>query len=332
VTPLFHSAYRCRRVLVTGGAGFIGSNLARRLVNLEARVVIVDALLPGSGANSFNLTGLESRLEYHVGDISDDTVAKLLADCDVVFNLAGQIDHLLSVREPLQDLQNNCAAQLAFLESCRRAAAPMRLVFASTRQVYGPHLRLPVDEQHPTRPVDLNAVHKLAAEAYHSLYAQLHGIPTTILRLSNVFGPRMPLCPRASAPVLGRFLQKALTDETIEVFGDGTQLRDPLYVDDAVDAFLAAGTLEHGSEPINIAGAEPISLESLARHVSEVAGKSAGYRLIPFPEERRRIDIGSSWLDCAKAARVLGWRPRTSLADGLAETVAYYRRHASHYA
>ena len=321
--------YRGRRVVVTGGAGFIGSNLVHRLAELGAQIHVVDALVPQTGANRFNLDRLANRITLHERNISD--AAGALDGVEVVFNLAGQGNHLLSMSDPSLDLALNCSDQLKFLEAARRLARAPRIVLASTRQVYGAHERLPIDELHPTRPCDLNGIHKLTCESYHSMYSDLHGLEATILRLSNVYGPRMSMRPCVGAPVMSRFIGTAIDAGHLEIFGDGTQLRDPLYVDDAVDAFLAAGQLEKGAGVLNIAGDERVSVGAIAAAVAKAAGNGARSSIIPFPRKRQDVDIGSSFLDCSKAQRLLGWKPQTGLEAGLLRTVAYCREYRSRY-
>ena len=324
--------FQGRRVVVTGGAGFIGSNLVRRLVGLGANVRVLDSLIVDSGANLFNLRGVESRIERCVADLGDvKKVGPLVAGCDLVFNLAGHINHLASISDPVRDLALNCESQLRFLEVCRAQGGGMKIVFTSTRQVYGAQDVLPVDENVPPRPCDVNGIHKLAAEAYHLMYSRVHGIRTTVLRLSNVYGPRMLVRPGAGTPLMGRLICKALDGETLEVFGDGKQLRDVVDVEDAVDGLLAAACAPGvDGEIINLGGTEVATVGELARAVLEAAGGGT-LENVPFPVNRKTIDIGSIYLDCAKAARLLGWRPRVSLGEGLARAVAYHREHRREY-
>jgi UDP-glucose 4-epimerase len=325
-------AFAGRTVIVTGGMGFIGSNLVRRLLALGAQVHVVDALVDGSGANRFNLSDVEHRFRLHAVDIANGAALQpLLARCDLVFNLAAQINHLLSISDPVRDLALNGESHLRFLEACRVSGGRMKVVFTSTRQVYGVQERLPVDELATPRPCDINGVHKLSSEHYHLLYHRLHGVRSTVLRLSNVYGPRMTIGLDASTPLMGRLVRKVLEGEQLEVFGDGSQVRDVLEVDDAVDGLLAAACSPAADgEIFNMAGTEVTTVAQIAQAVLDAAGTGL-LRTLPFPVARQNIDIGSIYLDCTKASRLLDWRPRVSLRDGLARTIAFYRENRSEY-
>jgi UDP-glucose 4-epimerase len=324
-------SYRHKRALVTGGLGFIGSNLAIRLVEEGACVTVVDACVPGCGANRHNLdeaAGAVRVLEHSIADAG--ALRDAIAAADIVFNLAGEISHIHSILSPERDLRLNCLEQMAFLEACRRHAPGIRVVYAGTRQVYGRPERLPVDETHPVRPVDFNGVHKRAAENYHELLTGPAGLDAITLRLTNVYGPRQAL----NAPCqgfLGSFVRRALAGEPLEVFGDGSQLRDPLYVDDAVDAFLAAGAVARPASRIyNAGGPEPLTLRGISEMTAAAGGRSAAM-LRPFPERLRGIDIGSYWSDSSRAARELGWTPRVRYAEGIGRALEFYRGRLERY-
>lgn len=316
-------------MLVTGGLGFIGSNLAARLAQAGARVTIVDSCVPGCGANPHNLAGLDvAVIHADIGDAS--LLAGAIRGASVVFNLAGEISHVHSMRRPERDAALNAEAQLRFLEECARQAPGVRVVYASTRQIYGAPQYLPVDEAHPIRPVDFNGVHKYAAEEYHRLFASMGKLDSVVLRLTNVYGPRMALRVPCQG-FLGTFLRRALQGRRIEIFGSGRQLRDPVYVDDVVDAFLRAGAVSRlASRAYNVGGPEPLSLAQIAGVVSAAAGLSAP-DLRPFPEERKNIDIGSYVTDYALTRRELQWRPRVAFRPGIEKALAFYRREREHY-
>lgn len=326
------SFYRGRRVLITGGLGFVGSNLARRLVDLGAEVLLVDALLPETGANPFNLDGIEDRVSTRITDVRDVlAMERLVVDREIIFNLAGQVSHIDSMRDPFTDLEINCRSQLSLLEACRRHNPSAKIVFASTRQLYGKADYLPVDEKHPVRPTDVNGVDKAAGERYHIIYYSVYGIRTTALRLTNTYGPRM-LVKNNRQTFVGWFVRQALDGEEILIFGDGNQLRDLTYVDDVVEAFLLAGGSDAANgEVFNLGGLEPISLRELTQILVELSKSPGGYRLAPFPDENKAIDIGSYYADYSKIRRVLGWEPQIALREGLERTVAFYREHKDHY-
>jgi UDP-glucose 4-epimerase len=327
--------YEGKRTLVTGGLGFIGSNLAIRLLELGASVLVVDSLIPETGANTFNLEAVQDhpRLSMRTVDVRDVlAMERLVRGQSVIFNLAGQVSHIDSMHDPFTDLEINCRSQLALLEACRRNAPEAKVVFASTRQIYGrvPEDRLPVDERQAPNPVDVNGINKLAGERYHVLYNNVYAIHTSVLRLTNTYGPRM-LVKNNRQTAIGWLIRQAMDGEEIEIFGDGSQLRDFTYVDDAVDAFLTAGMDDAANGQVfNVGAIEPIGLRDVAKLLIEVAG-SGSYRLIPFPPERKAIDIGSIWVDDRKIRRVLRWQPRVDLRDGLSRTIAFYRANREHY-
>ena len=319
------------RALVTGGLGFIGAGLARRLVRDGWQVTLLDARLEGHGGNRRNIAGIEDRVRVHVADARDaELLADLIPDQDVVFHLAGQRSHLDSMRDPRGDLEHNCGATIAVLEACRRLNRGARLVFTSTRQVYGRPERLPVDEAHVTRPVDVNGVHKLAAEQYFRVYAQAHGIRSCVLRLTNTYGPGMRIADERQG-FLGLWIRRVLEGEDLVVFGDGSQRRDFNYLEDVVDALVRAAASERAmGEVINL-GAEPAAtLREVAETLIRLNG-AGRCRLSPFPPEYRAIDIGDYAADFRKAASLLGWRAATGLAEGLSKTLDYYRAHGVHY-
>src|SRR5579864_8620878 len=249
-----------RRVLITGGLGFIGSNLAPRLVELDAVVTVVDSLVPEYGGNTFNVEGIEDRLRVNISDVRDPySISYLVQGQEYSFNLAGQTSHLDSMTDPLTDLAINCTAQLSILEACRNQNPEIRVVFASTRQFYGRPGYLPVDERHALHPVDVNGVNKMAGESYHTLYCEVYGIPTTSLRLTNTYGPRMRVRD-ARQTFLGVWIRRVLDGQPFEVW-QGDQLRDFTYVDDAVEALLlAAGHPAAVGRTYNLGGLEAVSL------------------------------------------------------------------------
>jgi UDP-glucose 4-epimerase len=324
-------AYRGRRVLITGGLGFIGSNLARRLVELGSEVVLVDSLIPQYGGNRANIRGIEDRLTVNVSDVRDaHSLPSLIRGRELVFNLAGQTSHVDSLHDPFTDLDINCRSQLSILETCRHENPEVKIVFASTRQLYGRPQYLPVDERHPLAPVDPNGVNKAAGEWYHLVYGEIYGLRCSVLRLTNTYGPRMRVKDDRQT-FLGTWLRLAVEGQELLVFGDGTQRRDFTYVDDAVEAFLLAGASpEADGEVFNVGGEPPVSLRELAELLVEIAG-GGSYRLVPFPEERRSIDIGDYFADDAKIRGRLGWEPRVGLREGLDRSLAYYREQGADY-
>jgi UDP-glucose 4-epimerase len=325
------AAFAGAPVLVTGGLGFIGSTLAHRLVALGARVTLVDSMLPGAGGNLANIADIADRVRVNISDVRDpNSLHYLVQGQTYLFNLAGQVSHLDSMADPMTDLEINCRSQLSILEACRRYNPSVRIVHTATRQQYGRPVYLPLDERHPQQPVDVNGINKMAGEWYYILYHRVHGLRATSLRLTNTYGPRMLIRhPRQTA--LGWLVRLAVEGRQIEVYGDGRQLRDFNYVDDAVEALLLAATHPEAVGAIFNLGGEPVSLLRTVETLLEVADGGGGYRLVPFPPERRAIDIGDVYADHGKITACLGWRPRVSLREGLRRTVAYYREHWDDY-
>lgn len=324
------SSFQEANILITGGLGFIGSNLARRLVSLGARVTLVDSLIPEYGGNLFNIAGIEDKVKVNISDVRDEHSMKYLVQGqDMLFNLAGQTSHMDSMHDPVTDLEINAKSQLYILEACRLYNPGIKIVFASTRQIYGKPEYLPVDERHPLRPVDINGVNKLAGEWYHLLYHDVYGIKTSVLRLTNTIGPRMRI-KDARQTFLGIWIRLLLEGQPFEVW-EGQQLRDFTYVDDAVDAFLLAATNDDANGKIfNLGGASPISLNALAELLVAVTG-TGEYITKTFPPERKAIDIGDYYTDYAYIQAVLGWVPRVSLRAALRDTLSYYAEHLQAY-
>jgi UDP-glucose 4-epimerase len=323
--------YRGRRVLITGGLGFIGSNLARQLVDLDARVLLVDSLIPEYGGNLFNIDGIADRLQVNIADIrQQSTMNYLVRDRDVIFNLAGQVSHIDSLRDPYADLEINCRSQLTILEACRYNNPDVKVVFAGTRQVYGRPDSLPVDETHLVRPTDINGVNKAAGEYYHLVYNNVFRVRACSLRLTNVYGPRQ-LIRHDRQGFIGWFIRMAIEGRAIQIYGDGTQLRDFVYVDDAADAFLRAGANDGcNGDVFNVGGSGPVSHRELAEHLIDAAG-TGRMEFVDWPPEKKSIDIGDFYTDSSKFRRVTGWTPAVDLHEGLLRTVAFYRRHLDHY-
>jgi UDP-glucose 4-epimerase len=323
--------FRDKRVLVTGGLGFIGSNLARRLVEGGARVTLVDSLIPAYGGSLFNIAGIEDRLRINIADVRDrHSMAYLVREQDYLFNLAGQTSHMDSMEDPYTDLDINCVAQLSILEACRKYSPRIKVVFASTRQIYGKPDYLPVNENHLLRPVDVNGINKMAGEWYHILYNNVYGIRATALRLTNTYGPRMRIRD-ARQTFLGLWIRLLLEDRPFEVW-DGQQLRDFNFVDDAVEALLAAAISDQANgRSFNLGGERAISLKDLADLVIEVNAGKGQYVVRSFPSNRERIDIGDYYADYDCIAKILGWKPRWHLAEGLALTLDFFRKHLKNY-
>jgi UDP-glucose 4-epimerase len=321
MTLPYHDFYRGRRVMITGGLGFIGSNIARRLVELGADVLLMDSLIPDAGANFFNIDGIADKLRVNIADVrQESTMNHLVRDRQVIFNLAGQVSHIDSMKDPYTDLEINC----------RRFNPRVKVVFAGTRQVYGRPDSLPVTEDHLVRPVDVNGINKAAGENYHLLYNNVFNVRACSLRLTNVYGPRQ-LIRHNRQGFIGWFIRLAVEGREIQVFGDGSQIRDFVYVDDAVDAFLRAGASDAcNGQVFNVGGAEPVPLRDLVSLLIDVAG-AGSVRYVPWPADKKVIDIGSFYADSTRFRDAVGWQPRVTLRAGFARTIDYYRAHAGEY-
>jgi UDP-glucose 4-epimerase len=330
VDDLLVKPFKNSRVLITGGLGFIGSNLARRLAASAAEITIVDSLVPEYGGNLFNVAGLENQLRINISDVRDEhSFRYLVGSQDFLFNLAGQTSHLDSMEDPYTDLEINCRAQLSILEACRKYNPGIRIVFASTRQLYGKPDYLPVDEKHLLRPVDVNGINKMAGEWYHILYSKAHGLRACALRLTNTYGPRMRV-KDARQTFLGTWICSLVQGKPFEVW-EGGQKRDFNFGDDVVDALLMAVLNDTAIGQIfNLGSEQVVTLEELAQMLVRF-NKGGRFSIRSFPEERKRIDIGDYYADYAKIEKVIGWRPRVRLEEGLKRTLDYYREHLKHY-
>jgi UDP-glucose 4-epimerase len=323
--------YAGRRVMITGGLGFIGSNLAHALVELGADVLLVDSLIPDYGGNLHNIAGIEDKVRVNVADVRQaSTMNYLVQGRDVIFNLAGQVSHIDSLRDPHTDLDINCRSQLTLLEACRHHNPATKVVYASTRQIYGRPDALPVTERHLVRPTDVNGINKAAGEYYHLVYNNVFGVRATALRLTNIYGPRQ-LLKHNRQGFIGWFIRLAIEGQEIQVFGDGSQVRDFVYVDDAVEAFLVAGATDAvNGEAFNVGGDEHISHRDLVELLVHTTG-TGRYRFVEWPPEKKVIDIGSFYADSTLFKTRTGWTPAVTLADGLRRTVEYYRPRMASY-
>lgn len=317
-------------VLVTGGLGFIGSNLALTLRDEGARVVVVDSLSSGDGGNHENLRG-EPNIEIVIADIADrGALVPLIERSDFAFNLSGKVSHIDSVHDPLADLHANAISQLAFLEACRRNKPELPIVHTSTRQIYGKADTATVTEESPIRPIDPNGISKFAADAYHRMFARDFGMHTAVLRLTNTFGPRQLLAHNRQG-FIPWFIRTAMEGGTITLYGDGRQTRDIVYVDDVVDALLRVASLpELNGQVYNVGSSFVHSVGEVAECAVELAG-AGQVKLIPFPDEKKRIDVGSVACDFSAITAATGWQPKISLRTGIARTIEYFRPRLAAY-
>jgi len=324
-------SFQDKRVLITGGLGFIGSNMARRLIDCGATVTLVDSLIPEYGGNPFNIDGLEDRVRVNIADVRDrHSMTYLVQGQDYLFNLAGQTSHMDSMEDPYTDLEINCLAQLSILEAFRKHNPTIKVVFASTRQMYGKPDYLPVNENHLLRPVDVNGINKMAGEWYHILYNNVYGIRASALRLTNTYGPRMRVRD-ARQTFLGVWIRLLVQEKPFEIW-EGDQLRDFTFVDDAIDALLSAAASELANGRVfNLGGERAVNLKELADLLIKANGGKGNYEVRSFPNSRKRIDIGDYYADYSCISETLGWRPRVHLEAGLARTLDFFRQHLDNY-
>ncbi len=320
-----------KKVLVTGGLGFIGSNLSAQLVRAGAKVTVVDNMMPRLGGNLFNVKGLVDRIQINFSDVRDAySMDYLVKDQEYIFHLAGQVNHVDSIRNPIQDLDINCRGTLVLLESCRKCNPEVKVIFAGTRGEYGSSVNLPVREDHPTNPKGIYAVTNLTAEKMILVYHDVHKIPGTCLRITNTFGPRHQMA-HDEYGVVNWFIRKAIDDEVIPVFGDGRILRDFLYVDDLVNCFLQVATCDRAfGEVFNVGTGLPVSFIDLAKKIVDIAG-TGKVAFTEFTKERKEVEPGDYYTDISKMSQRVGWKPGTPLDEGLRTTIEFYRNYKKEY-
>ena len=320
-----------KKILITGGLGFIGSNLARRLVEHGNLITVVDSLIPEYGGNLRNVHDIQDKITISLSDVRDNAaINDLIRGHDFLFNLAGQTSHLDSMNDPITDLDINAKAQLSILEACRKYNPDIRIVFASTRQIYGKPNYLPVDEKHPRDPVDVNGINKIAGEQYHILYQEVYGIESSVLRLTNTYGPRMRIRD-ARQTFLGIWIRNLLEGKPIQVFGDGKQRRDYNYVEDVLDALLIAASEKNAiGKAYNLGSPEPLSLEDTAKIICQKT-EVGDYQMIPFPEDRKAIDVGDFICDYSAFRDQFGWEPKVIFEDGIQRSLEYFQKDIEHY-
>jgi len=318
-----------KKVLITGGLGFIGSNLAIRLTEIGADVTLVDSLVPEYGGNLFNIETIKNKIKINISDVRDSySIERLVQDQEYLFNLAGQTSHLDSMIDPFTDLDINSKAQLSILEACRKNNPNIKIIFASTRQIYGKPEYLPVDEKHPIRPVDVNGINKNAGEQYHMLYNSIYGIRTCSLRLTNTYGPRMRI-KDARQTFVGVWIKSVIQKKPFEVWG-GNQLRDFTYIDDCVEAMILAATKDiSNGKCYNLGGGNVLSLKELADILSSISG--VNYEIKEFPADRKKIDIGDYYSNFDLIKSELKWEPITTEKSGLTKTIEYFSQNIDKY-
>lgn len=324
------SYYRNRNILITGGLGLIGSTLAIELVKFDSKVTIIDSLVPDYGGNLFNVQSIEDRVKVNISDVRDRySMNYLVQNQDILFNLAGTLSHVDSMRDPYTDLEINVTSQVSILEACRNFNPKIKIVYAGTRNQYGKAQYLPVDEKHPQDPTDVNGINCIAGESYHLLYHKIYGIKACSLRLTNIFGPRHQM-KHSRQGVLNWFLRQIIDGEEIKLFGTGKQIRDINYIDDVVEAFLLCGASDKVWGEVYNLGGIPVSLKKFVEEAIKV-NKKGKFKCVEFPKDRKKIEIGDYIADYSKITKAIGWKPKTKLADGIEKTLTYYKKYKKYY-
>ena len=324
------SFFNGKDILITGGLGFIGSTLAHRLVDFNAKVIVVDSLIPEYGGNLFNIFGIEDKVKVNISDVRDrSSMNYLVQDKDYIFNLAGTLSHIDSMKDPFTDLEINCVAQLSILEACRKYNTKVKIIYAGTRSQYGKADYLPVDEKHLMHPTDVNGINNIAGEWYHILYSNVYGIKACSLRLTNTFGPRHQMHHHRQG-IVNWFIRQIMDGTKVKIFGDGKQVRDLNYVDDVVEALvLAMASGKTNGQVYNIGGF-PISLKEMVGKMIKIYGQDE-YELVPFPSESKKIEIGDYIADYSKFQKTVGWKPKINIDEGLKRTFKYYQKYKKYY-
>lgn len=331
MNPNYTDEFKGKSALITGGMGFIGSNLAIKLADMGASVTVLDAMIPDYGGNEFNLYPVHDRVRINYCDIRDESAVNyLVRDQNYVFHLAGQVCHVMSLSNPFPDIEINITGTAVLMESLRKNNPDAVVVYTGTRGQYGPSISLPVNEEAPTNPKGIYEISNLTAEKIIRVYNDVHNIRSVLLRLSNIYGPRSQM-KHSRFGVCNWFVRLAMDDQTIQVFGDGSILRDFVYVDDCVDAILKAAVTEKAyGEIFNVGSDIPVSFLELVKKIVDVADRGK-WQFAEFSPERKAQEPGDFYSDISKIESVVGWRPGTELEEGLAKTCDFYKRNREHY-
>ena len=324
-------SFKNKEILITGGLGFIGSNLAIKLVEMGAAVTLLDVMIEGLGGNLFNIESIKNKANVNFSDIRDEnSMNNIVRNKDYIFHLAGQNDHVLSLSNPFPDIDINVKGSLVLLEACKKHNRNVTLIYTGTRGEYGSAIKLPVNEDAPINPRGVYELTSLTAQKLFKIYNDNYGVRSVTLRLTNIYGKKAQM-KHSRFGVANWFIRQALDDEVINVFGDGSILRDFLYADDAVNALLMSAVCKnaHG-EVFNVGRDKPSSFLELAKNIVDVAG-SGSWKLAPFTPERAAQEPGNFYSDVSKIKKIIGWEPKTELREGLKETINYYKQFKKYY-
>ena len=322
--------FKNKKILITGGLGFIGSTLAHQLVKMDSDICIVDSLIPDYGGNRYNINGIDDKVKINIADVRDKhSMDYLVKGKDIIFNLAGTLSHIDSMKDPFTDLEINCRSQLSILESCRKNNRDVKIIFAGTRGQYGKVDRLPVDENHLMHPTDVNGINNIAGESYHILYNNIYGIRAVSLRLTNTYGPRHQM-KHPKQGIINWFIRQLIDGQTIKLYGNGKQIRDINYVDDVVEALLLVACNEKTNGEVFNLGGTPKNLIDLVKIMIDIYNKG-NYELVPFKEDLKKIEIGDYVANYDKIKKTIGWKPKVPLEEGLRLTFDYYEKNKRYY-
>ncbi len=325
-----HAVFKAKKALIAGGLGFVGSNLAHKLADLGAEVLIVDSLISGYGGNLFNVDGIKDQVKINFCNICDShNLAQLLSGQDYIFNLMGTHNKYDGVDNPFYDLELNCRAHLSVLETASKVNPDAKIVFCSNRNQYGKPIQLPVSEEHPQKPIEINGIHQLTIENYYNFYHRVHGLKTTGLRLTSTYGPRH-FMRHHKLGVVNWFIKLILDNREVYIFGDGKQIRDINHVDDVTEAMLLVAAHKEAAGKVYNLGGAPVSMENLIKKLIELTG-NGGYKIMPYPEQFKILELGDYKADYSKINKELGWSPQISLDEGLRNTIRFYERFKRYY-
>lgn len=324
-------SFKGKKILVTGGLGFVGSNLSIRLAELGADVLIVDNMLPRQGGNLFNIEPVKDKVKVNISDIRNAaSMNHLVKNIDYVFHIAGQVNHVDSVKNPLNDLSINVEGTLIIMEALRMNNPGAKVIFTGTRGEYGSSLKLPVEESHAINPIGIYAITNFAAERIVLTYNNLHNIKSVCLRITNTYGPRHQMA-HDEYGVFNWFIRKAIDNEVIPIFGDGRILRDYLYIDDLTESLLKTAISDKVyGEVYNIGSGIPLSFIDLANKIIKIAG-SGKVDYTEFTSERKALEPGDYYADITKIKTDAGWEPKITLEDGIERTIKYYKQFKKYY-
>jgi len=327
----FLQAYQGKKIIITGGLGFIGSSIAIKLAGIAREITLVDSLIPEYGGNVFNIEPVKDKVKINIADVRDEaSMNALVKDKDFMFNMAGTLSHIDSMTNPYLDLEINCRSQLTILEACRKNNLDIKIVYAGTRGEYGKIKYSPVDELHPLIPTDVNGINKIAGEFYHILYNDVYGIRATSLRLTNTFGPRHQM-KHSKQGYLNWFLRLAMDDQEITIYDEGKPKRDFTYIDDVVSAFIiACASDEANGHVYNIGSGRGVSIFESAQAVINAA-KSGRIKHVVYPADKKAIEIGDYTADYSKFKNQFGWDTEISFEEGLNRSYEYYREYKQNY-